>query len=114
MLDYMPDDEVRPAKRNATYQDVLDAPEHVKAEILDGDLFLSPLPRPRHSFSMLGLGTIINNSFGRKRSDPGGWLILVEPEVHLGPDVIGPDLAGWKLSNKPKRLATAAWIEKAP
>lgn len=35
-------------KRDATYQDVLDAPERMTAEILDGELHLTPRPRRRH------------------------------------------------------------------
>jgi hypothetical protein len=31
-------------KKRATYQDVLDAPEHKIAEIIDGELHLSPPP----------------------------------------------------------------------
>ena len=31
-------------KKRATYQDVLDAPEHMVAEIIDGELHLSPRP----------------------------------------------------------------------
>ena len=34
-------------KRPATYQDVLDAPEHQVAELLDGELFLSRDPADR-------------------------------------------------------------------
>ena len=33
--------------KQATYDDVLNAPEHKVAEILDGELFLSPRPAPR-------------------------------------------------------------------
>ena len=33
--------------KRATYQDVLNAPEHKIAEILDGELFLSPMLAPR-------------------------------------------------------------------
>jgi hypothetical protein len=28
--------------------------------------------------------------------DPGGWVILDEPELHLGADIVVPDLAGWR------------------
>ena len=31
---------LRPAKLNATYQDVLDAPEGMRAELIDGALYL--------------------------------------------------------------------------
>jgi len=37
-----------PAKRRATYQDILDAPEHVVAEIVDGTLYTSPRPAKPH------------------------------------------------------------------
>ena len=33
--------------KRATYEDVLNAPENKVAEILDGELFLSPRPAPR-------------------------------------------------------------------
>ena len=35
--------------KRATYEDVLNAPENKVAEILDGELFLSPRPSPRHA-----------------------------------------------------------------
>jgi hypothetical protein len=33
----------------ATYQDVLDAPEQLVAEVLDGELILSPRPASPHA-----------------------------------------------------------------
>jgi hypothetical protein len=35
---------VRPARRRATYQDIVDLPENVVGEIVDGELFASPRP----------------------------------------------------------------------
>ena len=35
--------------KRATYEDVLNAPENKVAEILDGELFLSPRPALRHA-----------------------------------------------------------------
>ena len=32
---------------------------------------------------------------------PGGWVILVEPELHFGNDVLVPDLAGWRRERVP-------------
>ena len=32
---------------------------------------------------------------------PGGWWILIEPELHLGDDVLVPDLAGWRRARMP-------------
>jgi Uma2 family endonuclease len=114
MLRHMADEE-RPPKRPATYQDVIDAPEHMVAEIPDGELFLSPRPAPRHAFSTTILTGILIPNFGDNRatSGPGGWLILIEPELHIGPDVVVPDLAGWKRERMP-RLPKEAFFPKAP
>ena len=32
---------------------------------------------------------------------PGGWWILDEPELHLGEDILVPDLAGWRRERLP-------------
>ena len=47
-------DTVRP--RRATYQDVLDAPAHRVAEIIDGTLSLSPRPSPREAWATMREG----------------------------------------------------------
>ena len=44
---------------------------------------------------------------------PGGWWILDEPELHLGPHVIVPDLAGWRRERMPS-LPDTAWFETTP
>jgi hypothetical protein len=80
--------------KRATYEDVLNAPENKVAEILDGELFLSPRPASRHSVACSGL----NRALGPFDDGPGGtgaWWILFEPELHFGGDVVVPDLAGW-------------------
>jgi Uma2 family endonuclease len=38
---------------------------------------------------------------------------LGEPELHLGDDVLVPDLAGWRRTTMPE-LPLAAWFELAP
>jgi Uma2 family endonuclease len=90
-----------PKPRRATYQDILDAPEHEVAEIIDGELFLSPRPAPRHSVAASALGEELGPPFKRGRGGPGGWMILDEPELHLDPDVLVPDLGGWRLERMP-------------
>jgi Uma2 family endonuclease len=47
------------------------------------------------------LGGILVPSFDEGRGGPGGWCILLEPELHLGPDVVVPDLAGWRRERMP-------------
>jgi hypothetical protein len=34
--------------------------------------------------------------------DPGGWIILFEPELHLGEDILVPDIAGWRRTRMPQ------------
>jgi Uma2 family endonuclease len=103
----------RPRKKPATYQDVIDAPEHMVAEILDGELFLSARPAPRHAIATGRLNGIIGPAFDEGRGGPGGWTIIIEPELHIGPDVVVPDLAGWKRERMP-RLPKEAFFPKAP
>jgi Uma2 family endonuclease len=104
-----------PAKRRATYQDVLDAPMHMVAEVVDGELYTHPRPRPRHTVVSSVLGMDLGNAFQRGRGGPGGWLILDEPELHLGPDpdIIVPDLAGWRRERMPE-LPEEAFFRLAP
>ena len=88
--------------KRATYDDVLNAPEHKVAEILDGGLVLSPRPAPKHSAVASGLGMILGPPFHQGQGGPGGWWILDEPELHIGQHVVVPDLAGWRR----ERMAT--------
>ncbi|MBN2196729.1 MAG: hypothetical protein JW751_28225 [Polyangiaceae bacterium] len=73
---------------------MLNAPEHLVAEILDGTLYTHPRPAGPHSEAASVLGMDLGGPFHRGRGGPGGWLILDEPELHLGPDILVPDLAG--------------------
>jgi len=103
-------------KRKATYDDVLAAPEHKVAEILDGELFLSPRPATPHARASSIVGSQLVDAFDRGAGDPprpGGWWILAEPELHLGPDVVVPDIAGWRRERMP-RIPNAPWLELAP
>ena len=82
------------ARRSATYQDVLDAPAHQVAEIIDGVLHTHPRPAPPHTLASSALGNDLGNPFQFGRGGPGGWWILDEPELHLGEDILVPDLPG--------------------
>ncbi|MDY0001324.1 MAG: Uma2 family endonuclease [Polyangia bacterium] len=74
-------------------------PEHLLGEILGGELVVSPRPAPRHVHATSFLGSDILQRFGRGRDS--GWWIYYEPELHLGPDAIVPDLAGWRRERMP-------------
>ncbi len=96
------EDPARPKRRAATYEDLLRVPEHQVAEIVDGELVVSPRPAFPHARSARGLAAGLDG-FERDPGGewPGGWWILVEPELHLGRDVVVPDLAGWRRERMP-------------
>lgn len=90
-----------PAKREATYEDVLRAPPHKVAEIIGGELILSPRPAAPHAVAASALGEELGPPFKRGRGGPGGWIILDEPELHLARDILVPDLGGWRRETMP-------------
>jgi Uma2 family endonuclease len=74
------------------------APPDVICEILYGALAMAPRPAVPH-------GRLAGRLYGRLLvpfddgvGGPGGWYLLPEPELHLGPrpDKMQPDLAGWR------------------
>ncbi len=105
-----------PAERRATYDDVLDAPPNVVAEVLFGVLHMSPRPAIRHARAGSRLGSRLGGPFDEGRDGPGGWVILDEPELHLGadPDIVVPDLAGWRRERMPRVPREAAFLTVAP
>ena len=96
------------ARRRASYQDVLDAPEHMVAEIVGGILHTNPRPSLVHAYSHTSLVSRLTRLLGRGGNNgPGGWLILLEPELHLGEDILVPDVAGWRKERMPGPPETA-------
>jgi Uma2 family endonuclease len=102
----------KPLKKGATYADLYDVPDNFVAEMFDGDLYASPRPAIRHTHAASVLGMLLE-PFHRVRNGPGGWLILDEPELHFGNDVVVPDLAGWRRERMPE-LPAAAYFTLAP
>ena len=90
-----------PTKPRATYEDLVAVPDHLVAEIIDGELHTSPRPAPRHADASSGLVGALRGPFDRGRGGPGGWTILFEPELHLADDVLVPDVAGWRRERVP-------------
>ena len=89
-------------RRTATYQDVLDAPPHKVAEIINGTLYTQPRPASHHALTASSLGDEFVGPYQKGRGGPGGWWIIDEPELHLGDDIIVPDLAGWRRERMPE------------
>jgi Uma2 family endonuclease len=86
----------------ATYEDLLKVPDNLVAELIDGDLYTSPRPAGPHTRFASALGMDVGTPYDRGRGGPGGWWILYEPELHLGPQVLVPDLAGWLRERMPE------------
>ncbi|MDX2289952.1 MAG: Uma2 family endonuclease [Hyphomicrobiaceae bacterium] len=97
----------------ATYADIEALPPHVVGEILFGVLHTHPRPAPRHARASSRLGVELGGPFDRGRGGPGGWVILDEPELHLGSQIVVPDLAGWRRERMPI-LPDTPWLEIAP
>jgi Uma2 family endonuclease len=102
------------ARRRATYEDVLAAPAHVVAEVLFGVLYTHPRPAARHARAASRLGAELDGPFDRGRGGPGGWVLVDEPELHLGEDIVVPDLAGWRRARMPAFPYDAAYFTLAP
>ncbi|MDQ3262233.1 MAG: Uma2 family endonuclease [Myxococcota bacterium] len=98
-----------PARRRATYPELAALPDNVVGEIINGDLHASPRPASLHSRATTELSAELTLPFGRGRGGPGGWVILVEPELHLGEDVLVPDLAAWRRERMPELPETPAF-----
>jgi Uma2 family endonuclease len=104
---------IPPLDRPATYDDLVKVPDIMVAEIVDGELHASPRPAPRHANVTSALASAVFAPYHHGRGGPGGWLILFEPELHLGRNVLVPDLAGWRRSRMP-RLPAEAHFSVAP
>lgn len=111
MIDPMP--RIPPVDRPATYEDLKAVPEVMVAEIVDDELHASPRPTLPHASVTTLLGGELVGPYQRGRGGPGGWLILFEPELHLGRNVLVPDLAGWRRSRLP-RVPDAPYCTLAP
>jgi hypothetical protein len=104
----------------ATYADLAAVPAHLVAELVEGTLHVFPRPAPRHAMAESRVGARIGGPFDLGEGGPGGWRILIEPELHFadatapkGENVLDPDVAGWRLERMPE-LPTTAYFELAP
>jgi Uma2 family endonuclease len=99
-------------KYPATYEDLRAVPDTMVAEIIDGELIATPRPASPHAVATARLAGSLLGAFDRPPGDPagpGGWSLLFEPELHLGSDVVVPDVAGWRHTTLPKIPNVAAF-----
>jgi Uma2 family endonuclease len=102
-----------PLTKPATYDDLIALPPNRVGEIVNGMLYSHPRPASRHVRSSSKLGARLDARFDEGNGGPGGWWILDEPELHLGDDVLVPDLAGWRRARMPV-FPDVAWFDLAP
>jgi Uma2 family endonuclease len=103
-------------KARATYLDVIDAAEHLVAEILGGELVLTPQPGLLHANASGRLFRALGGPFVDAVGGPGGWILQYEVELHFATDgleVLVPDLAGWRRERVSEMPKTAA-VHVAP
>ena len=99
--------------RPATYADLEALPPNLVGEIVFGVLHAMPRPAPRHAVAANRLGHQVTGPFDLGQGGPGGWIFMVEPELHLGPHVVVPDLAGWR-RERLRPFPETAFIETPP
>ncbi|MCB4802431.1 Uma2 family endonuclease [Methylobacterium brachiatum] len=101
------------AVRQATYADLEAVPDHLVAEIIDGIVEThGPLP-PVQGAAAFSLAAILGSHTPRRRDDPDAWIDMSKPELRFGPQVVVPDLAGWRRERMPTEPADA-FIETSP
>jgi len=100
-------------EKPATYEDLLKVPDHLVAEIIDGELFTSPRPASPHAYATGVLHAELHRRLQRGDGCPADWWFLIEPELHLGADVLVPDVAGWRKANLP-RIPNVPWFDQVP
>ncbi len=89
-------------------------PDHVVGELIHGALHTFPRPRTRHARAASRLGSRLEAPFDSGLDGgPGGWLFLPEPELHLGEDILVPDLAAWRRERMPE-LPDEPFLSLAP
>jgi Uma2 family endonuclease len=100
------------AELEAAFQAV---PPEMVAEIIDGELVVHPRPSPPHARAATRLGGRLRPFDDPEGDEPGGWILLIEPELHFPPppgrtkeDKLDPDLAGWHRERLPAMPKEAA------
>lgn len=102
--------------KRACYDDIKRLGPELIGELLAGELHTQPRPSNMHAVFTSGLGMDIGGAFHRGRGGPGGWFIIDEPEMHLGQDVVVPDMAGWrrnrlsKIPDEPHFSLAPDWV----
>ena len=96
------------------YERIEELPEWKVGEIVGGELHVSPRPLFGHCLGNYVLGGKLMEPFQYGNGGPGGWWFVPEPELHLGRDIVIPDLAGWRRERMPVFPARIPFHTLAP
>jgi Uma2 family endonuclease len=80
----------------ATYSVLNALPKGWVGEIIEDELVASPRPQAAQTRAAFMLGVELGEQLDPRRGGNGRWCFLRAPELHLGRDVLVPDLAGWR------------------
>lgn len=91
------------AERSMLYEQLEALPEGLTGELINGQIHTQPRPAGPHANAASVLEMDIGSAYHRGRGGPGGWWIIMEPEIHFLRDVevMVPDLAGWRRNRMP-------------
>ena len=80
----------------ATYLVLNALPMGWVGEIVEDELVASPRPLAAQTRAAFMLGVELREQLDQQRGGQGRWCFMRAPELHLGRDVMVPDLAGWR------------------
>ncbi len=80
----------------ATYSVLNSLPLGWVGEIVEDELVASPRPQAAQTRAAFMLGVELGEQLDQRRGGNGRWCFLRAPELHLGRDVLVPELAGWR------------------
>ena len=89
------------------YAELEALPSNMVGEIVLGLLHAHPRPTRQHGRAAAGLTIEIGNPFQFGRGGPGGWVFIPEQELHLGANVVVPDISGWRRERYPTGETTS-------
>jgi hypothetical protein len=75
---------------------------------------VSPRSAALHAYAASQLGAELIGTYGAGRGVPGSWLLLSGLEIHLGQNVLAPDLMGWRREHLPRLPRGSSGIALAP
>jgi Uma2 family endonuclease len=87
---------------HATLEDFLAIPEGERFhELIGGEIVQKAAPLPEHGGAQFQVASSLGPPFGRRPPGgppdrPGGWWLVTEVEVQIGPNVYRPDALGWR------------------